>query len=44
MAPASTIFQDDYEVTREPQHVHADTKRQTSILKKIIRRLIFKRL
>jgi hypothetical protein len=32
MAPASTIFQDDYEATREPQHVHASNKRQTLIL------------
>jgi hypothetical protein len=32
MATASTIFQDDYEATREPQHVHAANKRQTIIL------------
>jgi hypothetical protein len=32
MAPASTIFQDDYEGTREPQHVHAANKRQPRIL------------
>jgi hypothetical protein len=32
VAPASTIFQDDYEAAREPQHVHAANKRQTSIL------------
>jgi hypothetical protein len=32
MAPASTIFQDDYDATREPQHVHAANKRQTHIL------------
>jgi hypothetical protein len=32
MAPASTIFQDDYEETREPQHVHAANKLQTRIL------------
>jgi hypothetical protein len=32
MAPASTIFKDDYDVTREPQHVHAANKRQTCIL------------
>jgi hypothetical protein len=32
MAPSSTIFQDDYEATREPQHVHAANKRQTCIL------------
>jgi hypothetical protein len=32
MAPASTIFQDDYDATREPQHVHGANKRQTRIL------------
>jgi hypothetical protein len=32
MAPASTIFQDDYDATREPPHVHAANKRQTRIL------------
>jgi hypothetical protein len=32
MAPVSNIVQDDYEVTREPQHVHAVNKRQTHIL------------
>jgi hypothetical protein len=32
MAQASTIFQDDYEATREAQHVHAANKRQTRIL------------
>jgi hypothetical protein len=32
MAPANTIFQDDYEATLEPQHVHAENKRQTRIL------------
>jgi hypothetical protein len=32
MAPASTIFQDDYKATREPQHVHAANKCQTHIL------------
>jgi hypothetical protein len=32
MAPASTIFQDDYDATREPHHVHAANKRQTHIL------------
>jgi hypothetical protein len=32
VAPASTICQDDYEATREPQHVHAANKRQTRIL------------
>jgi hypothetical protein len=32
MAPVSTIFQDDYEETREPQHVHASNKCQTRIL------------
>jgi hypothetical protein len=32
MAPASTVFQDDYETTREPQHVHPANTRQTRIL------------
>jgi hypothetical protein len=32
MALTSTIFQDDYEAAREPQHVHASNKRQTCIL------------
>jgi hypothetical protein len=32
MALASTIFQDDYEATHEPQHVHAANKDQTRIL------------
>jgi hypothetical protein len=32
MAPASTIFQDDYDATCEPQHIHAANKRQTHIL------------
>jgi hypothetical protein len=32
MAPYSTIFQDDYKATHEPQHVHAANKRQTHIL------------
>jgi hypothetical protein len=32
MAPASAIFQDDYDATREPQHVHAANKCQTRIL------------
>jgi hypothetical protein len=32
MAPTSTIFQDDYDVTCEPQHVHAANKHQTRIL------------
>jgi hypothetical protein len=32
MDPASTIFQDDYDVTREPQHFHAANKSQTRIL------------
>jgi hypothetical protein len=32
MDPASTIFQDYYDATREPQHVHAVNKRQTRIL------------
>jgi hypothetical protein len=31
MALVSTIFQDDYEATHEPQHVHATNKRQTRI-------------
>jgi hypothetical protein len=32
MTPASTIFQDDYDTTCEPQHVHAANKLQTHIL------------
>jgi hypothetical protein len=32
MAPAITIFQDDYEASCEPQHVHAANKSQTRIL------------
>jgi hypothetical protein len=32
MAPASTIFQDDYDATCEPEHIHAANKRQTRIL------------
>jgi hypothetical protein len=32
MAPASTIFQDDYDATCEPEHIHAAIKRQTRIL------------
>jgi hypothetical protein len=32
MAPASNIFQDDYEATREPQHVHAANKCHIHIL------------
>jgi hypothetical protein len=32
MAPASTIFQDDYDATREPQHVHAANKHLIRIL------------
>jgi hypothetical protein len=32
MAPASTIFQDDYNATCEPEHIHAANKRQTRIL------------
>jgi hypothetical protein len=32
LAPASAIFQDDYEATREPQHVHVANKHQTRIL------------
>jgi hypothetical protein len=31
MAPASTIFKDHYDATRETQYVHADNKRQTRI-------------
>jgi hypothetical protein len=31
MALASTVFQDDYEATREPEHVHAANKCQTHI-------------
>jgi hypothetical protein len=29
---ASTIFQDDYDATCEPEHMHAANKRQTHIL------------
>jgi hypothetical protein len=32
MAPASTIFKDDYDATCEPEHIHAATKCQTRIL------------
>jgi hypothetical protein len=32
VGPASTIFQNDYDAIREPQHVHAANKRQTRIL------------
>jgi hypothetical protein len=32
MAPASTVFQDDYDKASEPEHVHAANKRQTCIL------------
>jgi hypothetical protein len=32
MAPVSTIFQDDYKATREPQHVPTANKCQTRIL------------
>jgi hypothetical protein len=32
MGPASTIFQSDYDATRDPQHVHVANKRQTRIL------------
>jgi hypothetical protein len=32
MALASTIFQDDYDATCEPKHIHAANKRQTRIL------------
>jgi hypothetical protein len=32
MAPASTIFQDDYDATCEPEHIHSANKRQNRIL------------
>jgi hypothetical protein len=32
MAPASTIFHDDYAKASEPEHVHEANKRQTRIL------------
>jgi hypothetical protein len=32
MAPASTVFQDYYAKASEPEHVHAEKKRQTNIL------------
>jgi hypothetical protein len=32
MAPVNTIFQDDYDATCEPEHIHAANKRQTRIL------------
>jgi hypothetical protein len=32
MAPASTIFQDDYDAACEPEHIHESNKRQTRIL------------
>jgi hypothetical protein len=32
MAPASTVFQDDYAKASEPEHVHAANKCQTQIL------------
>jgi hypothetical protein len=32
MAPVSTIFQDDYDATCEPEHIHAANKRQTCML------------
>jgi hypothetical protein len=32
MAPASTIFQDDYDATCETEHIHAASKRQTRIV------------
>jgi hypothetical protein len=32
MAPASTVFQDDYAKASEPEHVHEEKKRQTRIL------------
>jgi hypothetical protein len=44
MDPASTIFQDDYKGTHEPQHAHAANKCQTHILDANYKRLILKRL
>jgi hypothetical protein len=32
MAPASTVFQDDYAKASEPEHIHAANKRQTRTL------------
>jgi uncharacterized DUF497 family protein len=32
MAPASTVYQDDYDKSGEPEHVHAGNKCQTRIL------------
>jgi hypothetical protein len=32
MAPANTVFQDDYAKASEPEHVHAENKSQTRIL------------
>jgi hypothetical protein len=32
MAPARTLFQDDYDATCEPEHIHAANRRQTRIL------------
>jgi hypothetical protein len=32
MAPASTLFQDDYGATCEAEHIHATNKRQTRIV------------
>jgi hypothetical protein len=32
MDPASTVFHDDYDANRVPEHVHAANKRQTRIL------------
>jgi hypothetical protein len=32
LAPASTVFQDDYAKSSEPEHVHAANKRQIRIL------------
>jgi hypothetical protein len=32
MDPTKTLFLDDYDVTREPQHFHAANKHQTCIL------------
>jgi hypothetical protein len=32
MAPASTVFKNDYAKASEPEHAHAANKRQTRIL------------
>jgi CBS-domain-containing membrane protein len=32
MAPASTVFHDDYAKASEPEHVHAENKHRTRIL------------